>query len=130
MIELHEKHPEIAAYFVDESIKLLERQEVEIETQTELEEWIQHNWQEICQLVRIRMDKLWSTIVMNMPEIAEMMSDMVYHEIVTLQGPMKPRWNPNYVEYAREHGKTPDEMIESESSMVNYLCWVGRRRND
>jgi len=35
-----------------------------------------------------------------------------------------PQWNYRYVLYAKAHGKTPQEMMDSEKDMVNYMCWI------
>ena len=35
-----------------------------------------------------------------------------------------PEWNSRYVLYSKTHGKTPQQMEDSESSMCGYICWI------
>lgn len=34
-------------------------------------------------------------------------------------------WNPRYVAYAKAQGKTPEEMMTSQRSMVGFILWIG-----
>lgn len=35
-------------------------------------------------------------------------------------------YNKRYVAYAKVHGKTPEEMLADEPSMVNFMLWIRR----
>lgn len=49
---------------------------------------------------------------------------------------MEKEWNPRYVEYAKAHGRTPEEMTAIDAvdwpggRMTGFICWVGARWAD
>lgn len=36
-------------------------------------------------------------------------------------------YNSRYVAYAKAHGKTPEEMMESERGMCGYIIWINQQ---
>ena len=36
-------------------------------------------------------------------------------------------WNPRYVAYAKAHGKSPEDMISGQKSMVGFILWIGEQ---
>jgi hypothetical protein len=45
---------------------------------------------------------------------------------------MKTEWNPQYVQYAKVHGRTPDDMLAHDRErwpggvMTGYILWVSQ----
>lgn len=49
---------------------------------------------------------------------------------------MSEEWNPRYVQYARVHGRSPEEMLEYDTGrfpggkMCGYINWINARWNE
>lgn len=36
-------------------------------------------------------------------------------------------WNPRYVAYAKANGKSPEDMIAGQKSMVGFILWISEQ---
>lgn len=62
-------------------------------------------------------------------QVAEVLSERVYHKIRSSGSKAEVAYNPRYVEYAKSKGMTPEQALDSDGSMMEFLLWRPSEHN-
>lgn len=125
---IQETDPDVLAYIAKAATEIANHESYHPRSEEELTGWISDNSEKIVQRASKLLEQLYLKFLEHKEEVVSFMSEEIYDEIHSRYPDRKPTYNPQYVLYAKQHGKTPEEMREKEPSMVGYICWSTKNR--
>lgn len=116
--------PDVGAYMLQAVREITAEQGAAFATESDVRQWLEKNFIPVCERARELMQSLAFKVLDN-PRIAAEVSAAIARSVYDSIRATNPvaKYQPRYIAYAKAHGKTPEEMLASDGSMVNFLCW-------